>query len=100
MGGRSHGRALAVRAGAPETAPALARGDRQPAGHSAAGVDSSGTCLAQRRRTEGRSPAQGKQHDGWTKLRKRRRSDEPRTLAPCVGVQRRVIWPFRQRGQG
>ena len=39
---------------------------------------------------EGRSPVQGKQHYGRTKLRKRCRSDEPRTPAPCVGVQRRV----------
>ena len=37
------------------------------------------------------SPAQGKQHGGRTKLRRRQRSDEPGTLAPCVGVQRRVI---------
>ena len=43
--------------------------------------------------TDGRSAARGSEQDVSTKLRKRQRPDEPKTLTPRVGLQRRVTPP-------
>ena len=45
----------------------------------------------ERGRTEGRSAAGGKQHEGRPERRKRRRPGRSRTLTPSVRLQRRVL---------